>query len=744
MIKKKTTSFIKTLPQNIFAGFVVSLIALPLGLGLAIASEAPPISGIIASVAGGVVVAVFGGSKVTITGPGNGLVIVLLGAITTLANGDMHQGYLYTIAAVVASGVLMLLLGFLRMGTLADFFPSSAINGMLAAIGIGIFAKQIHVMLGNQSAKGSIAELLLKIPEGVIHLIQTNSTSVLMAGLVGIGSLFIMVFYAKIRNKYFQLVPAPMWIIVLAISLRRVFDWLGITYPMEQQHLINIPNDIVSSLATPDFSIAYQANFIGVVLAITLISSIESLLSIKAVDKLDPLSRRSNANRDLKALGFASVVSGFLGGLNVVTVIARSSVNVNNGATNRWSNFFHAFFLVLFILLLQNELKSVPLSALAAILVYTGYKLADPQKFAIVYRIGTEQLLIFLATLLTTIFTNLIAGILIGMLTTFVVHILINKSVKLFISNAFKPNVLLFKEHDTGNYFVSVKHFSSFLNFFMLKKKLNAIPETADAILDFSLCSFVDHTVMENLNDYQQSFEKKGGNIDIIGLDDHSTDSVHPFAMRTTAPFIKLIPASNTSTKRQKLLDDIAQEWKWEYSKERDANTSFLKDFVYFKTRQINFYYNHLFYKKKDIHLFDFEFSEGAFIAQEIVRSTAMVINLHKPIPLFTLDKEGLLEMLYRFSGFDDIPIDEAPDFSNRFFLRGPDEHAIKQFFNKDLIHFFESNPYYHIESNGESLFIIKKERLASVKEIKAMMDFGKRLCKVMSKSTVMKEIKMH
>ncbi len=181
----KTGIIFQTLSKNIFSGFVVSLIALPLGLGLALASEAPPISGIIAAVVGGVIVSLLGGSKVTIAGPGNGLVIVLLAAIGTLGGGDLYQGYLFTLAAIVLSGVLMLLLGFLKMGRLANFFPASAIQGMLAAIGIGILAKQFHIMVGHNNETGTIIELLLTIPNDFVDLIKTADINMLFASGIG-------------------------------------------------------------------------------------------------------------------------------------------------------------------------------------------------------------------------------------------------------------------------------------------------------------------------------------------------------------------------------------------------------------------------------------------------------------------------------------------------------------------------------------------------------------------------------
>lgn len=719
---------------------MVSLIALPLGLGLALASEAPPISGIIAAIAGGVVAAIFGGSNVTITGPGNGLVIVLLGAITTLGNGDLFQGYLFTLAAIVISGVLMLLLGFLKMGRLADFFPASAIQGMLAAIGLGILAKQFHIMIGHNNEHGTIIELLLQIPEGLLTLWSNSETEIIFAAGIGFISLLIMAFYSKIRNAYFQLIPAPMWILILTVLFSYSYSFFGLSYPMSNKFLVSLPDNILADLASPDFSIWFRKDFILAVVAITLIASIESLLSIKAIDKLDPLARRSNVNKDLKALGLATVASGMLGGLNVVTVIARSSVNVNNGATNRSSNFFHAAFLLSFILLFQDQLKRVPLAALAAILVYTGYKLATPNTFRKIAQIGKEQILIFLATLLTTLFTNLITGIGVGIVVTFIIHIIINKSLGLFLNHLYKPNILMFKEADGDNYYLSIKHFCSFLNFYRLENKLDAVPESEDVVLDFSMCSFVDHTVMEGLENYISAFEKKGGSMELIGLDKHDTDSIHPFAVRKILPFAALKPIERYFTKRQKDLEDTARDYHWEYSPEKKLHRVPLEDFVFFHTREISYSYNHLNDPKTDCKVFDLEFSEGAFIAREVVKTTVMHIGLRTEIPVFSLDKEGLLHWLYSLAGFKDIEIKNHPDFNRRFYLRGENKEAIRHIFSDELVLFLESHPYYHIESNGKAILILKKERLLGVQEIKRMIYFGQQLREILQQ-VILKEI---
>ena len=726
--KKKNSNFIATLPKNLFSGFVVSLIALPLGLGLALASEAPPISGIIAAVVGGIVVAILGGSNVTITGPGNGMVIVLLGAITTLGGGDLYAGYLFTLAAIVFSGVLMLLLGFLKMGRLADFFPASAIEGMLAAIGLGILAKQFHIMIGHNNEHGSIIHLLLQIPEGLISLYQNYHIEELIAAIIGIIALLIMANYSKIRNKYLHLIPAPMWILILSVGFSYVFVSLGLPYPLKEEFLVNIPNNVLSNLAFPDFSKALDIDFITTVFAITLIASIESLLSIKAVDKLDPERRRSNVNKDLKALGLATSLSGLVGGLNVVTVIARSSVNVNNGATNKSANIFHALFLVIFVLLFQDQLRRIPLAALAAILVFTGYKLATPKNLQKVARIGKEQIIIFLATLLTTLFTNLISGIAMGILVTFIIHVVLNRSLSLFVNHVAKPNILMFKEKDAGNYYISVKYFATFLNFYKLKNKLDIIPENENVILDFSHCSFVDHTVMEGLENYVDTFTKKEGSIEIIGLDKHGADSKHPFAIRKILPLNKLGTIEKYFTKRQRLLKTLAKEYQWSYDPKKSEKTKFLNKFIFFKNRKVPYYYNSFYDNTKTFHLFDVEFNEGEFIAKEVVKTTILHIKLKRQIPVFSLDKEGLLDFVYGMAGFKDIELENHQDFNKRFFLSGEHTKDIQDLFTNELILFLESNPYYHIETNGSSILILKKERLLSVKEIKAMLYFGKQL----------------
>lgn len=725
--------FLGDLPKNIFSGFVVSLIALPLGLGLAIASEAPPIAGIIAAIAGGVVVSILGGSHLTITGPGNGLVIVILSAIVGMGEGDLYQGYLFTLAAIMLSGLLLFIFGVFRLGALSEFFPSTALQGMLAAIGVGILAKQFHVMLGFTDVKGNTISQLILIPNSIKNLLANPSNELILAACIGVLSLSFLFLYARIRNSVFQLIPAPMWVVIASIGVMYYYDLVLKTPEVLGSNLmITLPENLMASLPRPDFSKILSSEFMGYTLSITLVAVIESLLSIKAVDKLDPLKRRSNINKDLRALGIATGISGFFGGLNVVTVIARSSVNVNNGGNNRSANFFHAAFLVVFILLFAKQIQKIPMPALAAILVYTGYRLATPENLFRIYKIGKEQAIIFLTTLVATLLTSLTTGILLGILTTLLVHVFLNKSGVLFSRNWLKPNVLMYLEEETGNYYVSVKNFCTFLNFFKLKAKLDEIPPSEHAIIDFSLCEFVDHTVMEGLNDYSRSFSRQGGFFEIIGLDVHEAKTEHPFAIRKSLPESSFLNFEISLTKRQKLLQKLSTILDWEYLPDPVSNYADLEQFFYFKTKWINYRYNNLESKNKDFLLFDLSYSEGAFIAKEDLRSTFLKIKVHQKMPVFTLDKENFMTAILQLSGLQDIDFKKHPDFSKRFYLSGEDVKSIRSFFTDELIFFFESHPAYYLESNGDSILIRGKERLASIQEIKQMLAFAEELLKIL------------
>ncbi len=719
-------------PRDLSAGFSVSLIALPLSMALAMASEVPPMAGIIASVVGGMVVALFGGSNVTITGAGNGLVVVILSAVTALGDGDPSKGYPYMLAAVVVSGGILLILGSLRMGELGDLFPSSAVQGILGAIGLIFIAKQFHNMIGVPGPEdASNIELLLDIPFALGRFMEEGHG--IQVAVIGILSLLIMAFHSRVPFRWFRTLPAPMWVLLFVLSYAFYYEFVSFhPYPIPEEQLIQMPEKMGGSFVFPDFGKLFHSAFIMAVFGITLITGMESLLSLKAVDRLDPCKRRSNADRDLRALGLGSICSGLLGGLPVVTVIARSSVNVNHGARTRASNFFHAACLLLIILLFKDLLQWVPLSALAGILVYTGYKLITPDLFRRIFNVGAEQLLIFLITLSVTFWAGLLQGMAAGILATIMVQFFFIPPGQMILHNPFQPNTLMFQESD-GKFYVGVKAYSNFLNYLQLKKQLDVIPRKQHVILDFSLSTFVDHTVMEHIAHYSEDYEENGGRFEVIGLDVHRAESAHPFAPRRVNRMAERPKSSEaTLTDRQQALKAYMEELEWEFRPESIHRFQELEQFPLFRTKTIDHVFNRCEAYEKGVRyqLFDVEYYEGAFIAKQVYRTTALLIHLNREVPRFTLDKEGLFHRAAELIGFSFIELEDHPDFSRRFLLKGENEKAIKAFFNRDLVRFFESNPYYHVQSTYDSLLVFKRERLASISEVKALLDYGKRLAR--------------
>ncbi|MCK5443437.1 MAG: SulP family inorganic anion transporter, partial [Maribacter sp.] len=389
--------------NDLSAALSVSLVALPLALGIAVASEVAPMAGVLSAIIGGVVTTFFRGGHLAINGPAAGLIAVILGGLVAL-DGNIN----YVLAAIVVSGAIQVILGFLKMGRFAKLLPSSVLHGILAAIGVIIFAKQAHYALGTTSNAdntiGTLLDIFYKLPEA--------NPFVFLVALIGILTL---VFYKKINYKFIQIIPAPMWVLLLSLPVVFGFDFfnehtisiLGNAYSIGPELLIDIPDNPLDSIMHPDFGMMGTTAFWLTVLSITMIASVETLASARAVDKLDPYKRTTNLNKDLVGVGLSTMVSGALGGLPIITVIVRSTVNVNSNARTRWSNFYHGIFLILFVLILAPVLRSVPLAALAAILVYTGFKLASPLVFKQAYDQGVEQLLFLCSTLIITLFTNL-------------------------------------------------------------------------------------------------------------------------------------------------------------------------------------------------------------------------------------------------------------------------------------------------------------------------------------------------
>lgn len=503
------------------AGFIIFLLALPLSLGIARASEFPPIMGLVTAIVGGLVVAPLAGSPLTIKGPAAGLIVVVAGAVADFGGGEL--GWRLTLGALVVAGVLQILFGVFRLGRLVDIFPLSAVHGMLAAIGIIIIAKQIPVLLHVPSAmtkdKGPL-ELLGDLPVFIAHL----DPRVAALGLVGLA---VMMGWPYLKSIALRRVPAPMVVLLVAMPAARVMDFQHTEPPGTLVRVGSLLDNAGVHLRWD--GLAQPGIFVKYVLMFALIGTLESLLTVRAIDMLDPYCRKSDANKDLVAIGIGNTLAAILGGLPMIAEVARSSANANNGARTRWANFFHGAFLLVFVLLATPLIEMIPNTVLAAMLIAVGFQLAHPKVFRHIFRIGKEQLAVFLTTIFFTLYKDLLVGILMGAVLEILLHLLYGAP--LWWLFRAPVSVSLEGEH----WAIKVEKLAVFTNWLSLKNKLEAIPAGEQVKVDLSETALVDHSVMENLHHFERDYTRGGGQVQVAGLEAHRPLSNHPLAARKKA-----------------------------------------------------------------------------------------------------------------------------------------------------------------------------------------------------------------
>jgi len=705
--------------SDLISAFSVALVALPLGLGIAMASNVPPMAGVISAIIGGVIATFIRGSYIAINGPAAGLIVVILTAMETLGEFE------HVLGAIAVAGVIQILMGFAKLGKLGKVFPTSVIHGMLAAIGVIIFGKQAHVALGQKTDAKSSLDVLLAIPDSIVAM-NFN------VAFISATSLVILLFHKKIKNKLIHFMPAPVWVMLAGIPLAAL---MMKNYGFEAKHLLTINGSLFDSLNYPSFEKIGELGFWISVIAITLVASIETLLSTAAIDKLDPYKRQTDMDRDLVGVGFATLIAGLIGGLPIITVIVRSSVNINHGGQTRWANFFHGIIILIFLLFFIDILGMIPLATLAAILVFTGFKLASPKVFKDAYRKGPEQFFILTGTLYLTLKFGLLEGITLGVILTLIIQLIMSRMpLKVFAKLMFKPEAI-HKTLHLETYRVKIRGLLNFVNLLSLKKELDILPNGKEIEIDLSQANLVDHTVMEYLDDYMKKYRLKGGDCHIIGLDLHSSPSKHPHALRIHFPPHLMY----NRTTRQKELQNLCNENQWEFLPQlRWGSSETLSRFAFFKSRPIEYRNNIIIGNyssfQSDWETCDITFDEGALLAAEVYHASIQVIFLKQKLPLFVLEREELLDKLFVFSGYDEFDYKIFTDFSDKFVLKAPDENAIRRFFTPEIIHFFDSHEIYHIESCGDAL-LVKYFRLANPQSLQGMLTFSKELLSILPTS---------
>ncbi len=537
------------------AGFLVFLIAMPLCLAIARASGYPPIAGIWTAVIGGILTTFLSDAQLTIKGPAAGLIVIVCGAVTELGNEfgtkDMSEtdrlylGYKLSLGIGVVAGVIQILFGLMRAGQLADFFPLTPVHGMLASIGIIIIAKQAYEVIGVAPTKGAgPLELIAEFP-GKLRGINPE---IAIIGFVGLVILFGLPLIGK-RMKWVKKVPSQLILLVVAIGLGALFQldhkhtYLfpdsffdsghSSVYEVGPRFLVDMPNvrkDPSSAFAFPDFRGLATGTGLQYLLLFTLIGSLESLLSAKAIELLDPWKRKTNFDLDLLAVGFANAIASAIGGLPMISEIVRSKANIDNGARTKWANAWHGVFLLSFVLLFPDLIHQIPLAALGAMLVYTGFRLASPSEFVRTFQVGSEQFLVFIGTIIATLATDLLIGISVGIGMKILFHLWNGAPIRGMFSSDVSTVV------DPNGITVVVRKAAMFTNWLGLRESIiRAARGYTNVKIDLSQTRLVDHSVMEKLHELENEFATQGKHIHLIGLENHVAMSNHPLAARKSS-----------------------------------------------------------------------------------------------------------------------------------------------------------------------------------------------------------------
>ncbi|MFV5690321.1 SulP family inorganic anion transporter [Flavobacterium sp. ZT3R25] len=504
----------KELKNDLPASIVVFFVAVPLCLGIALASGAPLFAGIIAGIVGGIVVGVSSGSPLGVSGPAAGLAVIVLTSIASL--GGSWTAFL---TAVVLAGIIQLILGYAKAGFVAYFFPSSVIKGMLTGIGLLIILKQIPHALGwDKDAVGDDAFLQSDGQNTFSEIFKAFEFITPGAVLIGVISLAILILWDKVltkKHKIFQLIQGPIVVVALGIVMNYFYQNGILNFSLAADQVVRLPvphsvSEFFGQFTLPDFTALSNPEVYKVAIIIAIVGSLETLLSVEATDKLDPDKRITPANRELKAQGLGNIISGLIGGLPITQVIVRSSANISFGGKTKMSAILHGFFLLLSAITIASVLNMIPLASLAAILLMVGYKLAKPALFKEMYKLGWEQFIPFTATVATILATDLLKGITVGMLLGGFY------ALRHSYRNSYQLKDVTTTEEGHEVHHIVLAEEVSFFNKPSVIQALDSIPANSKVIIDCSNSKSIDYDVVEFIKDYQINAKTKNITVEKI------------------------------------------------------------------------------------------------------------------------------------------------------------------------------------------------------------------------------------
>ncbi|MCC3152275.1 SulP family inorganic anion transporter [Hymenobacter sp. BT770] len=507
-------SVFSSIGQDAPAGLVVFLVALPLCLGISLASGAPLLAGLVTGIVGGVLVSWLSGSQLSVSGPAAGLTVIVLTAISTLGS------FQALLAATVIAGAIQVLMGVAKAGVIGMYFPAAVIRGMLAAIGLILILKQIPHFLGADTDYFEDMDFLQFNGQNTFSAIgaaaKALSPGSVLVGFVSLALLLLWDTSAVQRQAWARKVPGALVVVLVSIGLNQLLRAVAPDYQVRPEHLVKLPivsslSGLLGQLTLPDWSAFARPATYGVALTIAIVASLESLLSVEAVDKLDPHKRRTPPNRELMAQGVGNMVSGLIGGLPMTAVIVRSSANINSGGQTKLSSFIHGLLLLASLLFLASVLNMIPLSALAAVLLTVGFKLTKPALYRTQWKLGWAQFLPFIVTIVAVLFTDLLKGVGVGLVVGFFFILKANAEQAYFLTRD-APG------REPGTFYLRLSEHVSFLNKASIINTLERLPRGSRVILDGSKSMDIDHDVLEAIESFRQVAPERHIELELRGI----------------------------------------------------------------------------------------------------------------------------------------------------------------------------------------------------------------------------------
>ncbi len=504
------------LKHDLPAGLSVFLVALPLCLGIALASGAPLYAGLLSGIIGGLLVSLISGSQLAVSGPAAGLTTLVAASIISL--GD----YKIFLLAVIVAGLFQLLLGLLKLGAIANYFPSSVIKGMLAAIGIILISKQIPLALGyDQPDFWTSGFIELFSPKNFLGSFKNFNQHITRGALlITVVSLIVLIVLQLPAAKKLKVIPAPLLVVIIGIITNILFTNAASAYSLKPTQLVTIPSNFFASVSFPDFTKLFSTTEIwkdGIIIG--MLATLETLLSIEAIDKLDKRNRITPVNRELIAQGIGNITCGLLGAIPITAVVVRGSANVDAGGRTKLSAFTHGLFLFLAVLLVPFLLNKIPYASLAAILLITGYNLTKPKLFRNMWSLGGKQFIPFVLTILVILLSDLLIGVSIGLLI----------SIYFIVQNNFKAEYKITKSEHLGieTQVIKLNSNVTFLNKVKLRKALDEVPEYSVLTIDGSESNFIDYDILEIISEYHNKAQEKHIELHLKGIEKVNISAVH-------------------------------------------------------------------------------------------------------------------------------------------------------------------------------------------------------------------------